>query len=67
MRIVTALPVTATDKVDKRPLRAEGWNTADPVWLRSDRGLEYESMTRADADRLGEEFAANGRTDLLGI
>ncbi len=67
VRIVTALPVTATDKVDNRPLRAEGWNTADPVWLRSGRGLEYESMTRADADRLGEEFAANGRTDLLGI
>ena len=34
VRIVGALPVTATDKVDKRPLRAELWNTPDPVWHR---------------------------------
>jgi fatty-acyl-CoA synthase len=67
VRMVTALPVTATDKVDKRPLRAQAWNTTDPVWLRSDRSLDYRVMTRADAERLGAEFAANGRTALLAF
>jgi fatty-acyl-CoA synthase len=66
LRIVPALPVTATDKVDKRPLRATGWNTNDPVWHRVGRDTEYVPMTQADADRLRHEFAANGRLDLLG-
>jgi fatty-acyl-CoA synthase len=67
VRIVAALPVTATDKVDKRPLRTEGWNTTDPVWFRTDRSLVYRPMTKADADRLREEFATHGRTDLLAF
>jgi fatty-acyl-CoA synthase len=65
VRIVPALPVTATDKVDKRPLRTERWNTSDPLWHRSGRSDTYEPMTTEDvADLLGE-FTANGRLDLL--
>jgi fatty-acyl-CoA synthase len=51
VRIVTALPVTATDKVDKKPLRAQNWNTSDPLWHRE----------------LLNELATNGRLDLLGV
>jgi fatty-acyl-CoA synthase len=66
VRLVTALPVTATDKTDKRPLRAERWNTGDPVWHRVGRSDEYVPLTRDDVDRLEAEFAANGRSDLIG-
>ena len=66
VRIVPSLPVTATDKVDKRPLRATMWDTSDPVWHRPDRSDEFVPMTRADIDALRAEFADNGRLDLLG-
>jgi fatty-acyl-CoA synthase len=65
VRIMAALPVTATDKVDKLPLRAEMWNVSDPVWRRRSRSQVYEVMTRNDLDGLRDEFAANGRLDLL--
>jgi fatty-acyl-CoA synthase len=66
VRVVGALPVTATDKTDKKPLRAERWDTDDPVWQRVGRSDRFVPLTRADIDRLLEEFAANGRSHLLG-
>jgi fatty-acyl-CoA synthase len=57
--------VTATDKVDKRPLRAEGWDTSDPVWQRVGRGDEYVPLTAADVERMVGEFVANGRSALI--
>jgi fatty-acyl-CoA synthase len=65
VRIVGALPVTATDKVDKRPLRAEMWATSDPVWHRRGRSPDYVAMTDDDVDGLRDEFEAQGRTGLL--
>jgi fatty-acyl-CoA synthase len=67
VRIVTALPVTATDKVNKLPLRSEMWNTADPVWHRKGRSQDYVAMTGDDVERLRDEFAAHGRTHLLAV
>jgi fatty-acyl-CoA synthase len=66
VRIVPSLPVTATDKIDKRPLRAAMWDTADPVWHRVGRSDRFVPLTRADIDTLRAEFAGNGRLDLLG-
>ncbi len=66
LRIVGALPVTATDKVDKKPLRAELWNTEDPVWHRVGRDGGYLPLTGQDVQALDDEFAATGRADLLG-
>ena len=65
VRVVPALPVTATDKTDKKPLRAERWNTDDPVWHRVGRSNGYVPMTRRDVENLEAEFAANGRSDLI--
>jgi fatty-acyl-CoA synthase len=65
VRVVAALPVTATDKVDKQPLRAERWRTADPVWFRRERSSSFERMTAADVAALEAEFDANGRSNLL--
>jgi fatty-acyl-CoA synthase len=66
VRVVDALPVTATDKVDKKPLRAAMWNTPDPVWHRIGRSPEYVPMTGEDRDELRRAFVANQRVDLLG-
>jgi fatty-acyl-CoA synthase len=66
VRLVSAMPVTATDKTDKKPLRAQRWDTDDPVWHRIGRSREYVPLTRDDIERLVAEFAANGRSPLLG-
>jgi fatty-acyl-CoA synthase len=65
VRIVDALPVGATNKIDKRPLRAERWDTADPLYWRAPRTETYEPFTTADANALRAEFEANGRGNLL--
>jgi fatty-acyl-CoA synthase len=66
VRIVTALPVTATDKVDKKPLRSEKWNTADPLWQRVGRSEVFVPMKEEDVAELVARFSATGRLDLLG-
>jgi fatty-acyl-CoA synthase len=67
VRLVRALPVTATDKTDKKPLRSERWETDDPVWHRVGRSDRFVPMTRDDIHRLDREFAANGRSALLAL
>ncbi len=63
VRITEAMPTTAgTDKVDKKPLRAELWNTTDPIWWRRDRRVRsYEPFTAADATGLDHALAKNRR------
>jgi acyl-CoA synthetase (AMP-forming)/AMP-acid ligase II len=65
VRVVDALPVGATNKIDKRPLRAERWETADPLFWRAARTETYVRFTAADADELRAEFEANDRANLL--
>jgi fatty-acyl-CoA synthase len=60
VRIVAAMPLTATNKVDKRPLRMEGW-TAGQIWWRQGRDLHYEPLTPAAAAALAAEYAEHGR------
>jgi fatty-acyl-CoA synthase len=72
VRIVEHMPLTGTNKVDKRPLRSAGWRTTDPVWWRPfvGRGVDattpsYRLLLASDIDALQEEFAAHGRSGLL--
>ena len=68
VRVVSALPVTGTDKLDKRPLRAAGWRAlpGEELWWRpTSRDVEFVLMTSADVAALEEEFARYGRTNLL--
>jgi fatty-acyl-CoA synthase len=58
VRISESLPVTATTKVLKRVLRAEGWRSPDPVWWRPDKDAPYRLLTAADADALDRAVAA---------
>ncbi|NUR91154.1 MAG: AMP-binding protein [Nonomuraea sp.] len=41
VRIVDRMPLTATTKVDKRGLRKQGIDTADPLWHRPGKELRY--------------------------
>jgi len=65
VRIVDALPVGATNKIDKRPLRAERWETTDPLFWRAPRTPNYVPFGAADREALRAEFATNGRANLL--
>jgi fatty-acyl-CoA synthase len=66
IRVMTRLPVTPTNKIDKKPLRSERWSTTDRVWWRPERGGPYRRMTADDVEALGVAFVANHRTHLLG-
>lgn len=65
VRLVAAIPLTATGKVDRKPLRAERWSTDDPVWWRPAPGERYRRLTPHDADALRAAFAQAGREGML--
>ena len=65
VRIVERIPLTGTNKIDKKPLRAQRWETTDPVWWRPARATTYQLMTPDDAAALRAEFTANERDNLL--
>jgi fatty-acyl-CoA synthase len=74
VRIATHIPLTGTNKVDKRPLRSEAWVTTDPVWWRPFVGRgetngdgSYRSFSSADVHDLARQLAAHGRSALLDI
>ena len=61
-----SLPVTATNKVDKAPLRRERWapaGGADAVFWRPERRDPLRPLTDADLATIRERFAASGRLD----
>jgi fatty-acyl-CoA synthase len=62
---VTTLPVGATNKVDKRPLRAERWYTHEPVYWRPGPELAYRRLTPDDVAALEARFRTHGRADAL--
>lgn len=65
VRVVDAIPVTATGKLDRKSLRAERWHTTDPVWWRRDRTSGYAPLTLEDAQSINEAFESAGREQLL--
>jgi fatty-acyl-CoA synthase len=65
VRVVDAMPLTGTGKVDRKPLRAQRWTTTDPVWWRPSHDACYRRLTDADVASLHEEFARAGRSAVL--
>ena len=65
VRVVQAIPVTATGKVDRKPLRAERWTTDDPIWWRRDRSTAYQRLTDQDVADLRAAFRDAGREGIL--
>jgi fatty-acyl-CoA synthase len=64
VRIVESMPLTATNKVDKAPLRAIGWS-ADQVWWRGSAELTYEPFRDAEQAAYRLAFATHHRSHLL--
>jgi fatty-acyl-CoA synthase len=52
VRVTPALPMTTTNKVLTRALRAERWNCADPVWWQAERGAAYRLLRDEEAGTL---------------
>ncbi|MGW7108587.1 AMP-binding protein [Streptomyces xanthophaeus] len=78
VRVVAAMPVTATNKVHRVALRragflprtpqqAAGGPGPDPVWWRPGRGEGYRRLVEADLSALLAAYEAQGRTALLGL
>ncbi|WP_406139666.1 AMP-binding protein [Streptomyces sp. NBC_01089] len=63
VRIVPAMPVTATNKVHRVGLRREGFRCGDPVWRAVDGA--YGRLTAAAVERLVAEYGRRGRDELL--
>jgi fatty-acyl-CoA synthase len=66
LRLTDRVPQTANGKVDRAPLRAERWDTDDPVWWRPGRDLAYRRFTADDAEQLRRAFSSAGREAVLG-
>ena len=65
VRLVDAIPLTATGKVDRNPLRAQRWTTTDPVWWRPAPGDPYRRLDAADVEALRAAFIEAGREGML--
>jgi len=66
VRVAPELPVTPTNKILKRVLRAQLWECDDPVWLRDAEG-SYRPMSPADREAIRRDFAARGRIEVLEL
>jgi fatty-acyl-CoA synthase len=66
LRVMAALPLTATGKITKAALRRLAWTCDDPVFWAPDRDRsQYRLLTAADRIGLAEEFDHHGRAALL--
>jgi fatty-acyl-CoA synthase len=67
VRIVAALPLTATGKITKSTIKKDRWSCSDPVVWRPDRtSTDYRFLTAEDLTAFEEAFEAHGRSALLG-
>jgi fatty-acyl-CoA synthase len=56
-----ALPTTGSNKILKRSLQSERWNTDDPVYMWPGRGEpEYRLLSAADRQQLDDALLAAG-------
>jgi len=65
VRVTTAMPLTANNKVHKPPLRTEKWRTTETLYCRARRGEGLRPMTDDDKADLEQAFADNKRTHVL--
>lgn len=65
IRVIDAIPLTGSGKMDKAPLRRVAWNGSGQIFARVGRTSEYREFTREDATALQEEFISYGREAFL--
>jgi fatty-acyl-CoA synthase len=64
VRIVESMPLTATNKVNKAPLRAEGWIEGE-IWWRPGSELKFQELSDEESEAYRAEFGRHGRSHLL--
>ncbi|MCY3863067.1 MAG: AMP-binding protein [bacterium] len=65
VRWADSLPQTETNKILKRTLRRERWESDDETWVRDGEG--YRRLASDDADAIRAEFEARGRLSVLDV
>ncbi|MXZ76817.1 MAG: AMP-binding protein [Acidimicrobiia bacterium] len=65
VRWADTLPQTETNKILKRTLRRERWESDDETWVRDGEG--YRRLASDDADAIRAEFEARGRLSVLDV
>lgn len=64
VRIVEAVPLTGSGKINKAPLRAEAWE-ADDVWWAATRSARYARLSVTDREGIRAKFIDGGRQNAL--
>ena len=67
VRITQSIPLTANNKVNKTPLRADAWMTNDPVWWRTTKDVSLTPLTLEHTATLHHEFRQNQRVAFLPV
>ncbi len=65
VRWADTLPQTETNKILKRTLRRERWESDDETWVMD--GNRYRRLAQGDAEAIRAEFEARGRLSVLDI
>ena len=65
VRWADSLPQTETNKILKRTLRRERWESDDETWVRDGEG--YRRLASGDAEAIRAEFDARGRLSVLDV
>ncbi len=66
LRIAKELPMTPSNKILKRALRSQRWDSSDPVYRRGSDGA-YRSFGPSDVAALRAAFCARGRGAVLDL
>ena len=71
LRVTDALPMTASGKVTKEPLKGEGWWRGDDRLFKrrpmpAGTGIVYDPMDQVDVSALLAELGVHGRSGLVG-
>jgi fatty-acyl-CoA synthase len=65
VRLVESIPLTATGKIDRNPLRREKWNTTDPIWWRREPKGSFWFWNATDSVAFQNQFEESGRGALF--
>lgn len=67
LSVVTDVPVTATQKINKPSLRRDAWLVNETVYHRPGRDIVFEQLDERGIRTLEESFEENGRAHLLPL
>lgn len=67
LAVVSDVPVTATQKINKPSLRRDAWLVSETILHRPGRAIAFEVLDENALEKLERMFAESGRTHLLPV